>query len=439
MRHPPNLIWVHLLAAATALAAAQSAAAQDFAIMQATIVLGDGSEPIDEGTLLVRNGRVVAAGEAFAPPEGVRIIDGRNMWVTPGLFLPLTDLGLYDVEAVEQSNDREGNRSVFNAALDVAPAINSASEHIAVARAAGITRASVAAQPIGSIFAGQGALIDLGADRDAVTAGRAFQLVYLGEEGAAIAGGSRLTAHAAFRNALREAQALAANPDRDDDTLLNRPDAAALIPVVEGRQKLYVAVERASDIRSTLALREEFPKLDLVIFGASEGWLVASEIAAAGVPVITPGLADLPSSFERLAATQSNVGRMQEAGVKVALGGFTGTNNFPRYARHYAGNLVALSFVPGATGLSWGKAFAAISSIPAEISGMGKPGDQAGVFKPGAHGDVVMWDGDPLELGSAAVRVFIDGVEQPLESHQTRLRERYRDASEATLPKAYSW
>jgi imidazolonepropionase-like amidohydrolase len=431
---------VQLLAAGIALAGTAPAVAQDFAIMQTTVVLGDGSEPIDEGTVVVQGGRIAYAGRAAAPPEGIAIIDGRNMWVTPGLFLPLTDLGLYDVEGVEESNDRDGNRSVFNAALDVAPAINPASEHIAVGRAAGITRASVVAQPIGSIFAGQGALIDLGADRDAVTARRAFQMVYLGEEGAAIAGGSRLTAHAAFRNALREAQALAADPARTDDALLNRPDATALVAVVEGRQKLYVAVERASDISATLALREEFPKLDLVIFGASEGWLVAGEIAAAGVPVITPGLSDLPSSFEKLAATQSNVGRMRAAGVKVALGGFSGTNNFPRYARHYAGNLVGLSFVAGATGLSWGQAFAAISSVPAAISGMGpESGNVAGVLKPGAHGDVVIWDGDPLELSSAARRVFIDGVEQPLDSHQTRLRDRYRDPDEGTLPKAYSW
>ena len=425
-----------LFAACAASAMAHPAAAQDFAILDATIVIGDGGEPINGGAVVVRDGRIAAAGQRIAIPDGIPLINGRNLWVTPGLFLPLTDLGLYDIEAVDQSNDREAGRSVFNAALDVSPAINPASEHIAVGRASGITRASVVAQPIGSIFAGQGALIDLGADPAAVTARRAFQLVYLGEQGAALSGGSRITAQAIFRNALAEAQDLAGRGDRNDDTLLNRPDAAALIPVVEGRQKLYVAVERAADIRAVLALREEFPKLDLVIFGASEGWLVADAIAAAGVPVITPGLGDLPSSFERLAATQSNVGRMRAAGVKVALGGFSGTSNFPRYARHYAGNLVALSFVPGAAGLSWGQAFAAISSVPAAISGME---GETGVLRPGARGDLVIWDGDPLELSSAAVRVFIDGIEQPLESHQTRLRDRYRSPSEGELPKAYVW
>jgi imidazolonepropionase-like amidohydrolase len=88
------------------------------------------------------------------------------------------------------------------------------------------------------------------------------------------------------------------------------------------------------------------------------------------------------------------------------------------------------------TGLSWGQAFAAISSIPAEISGMG---GRAGVLAPNAAGDVVIWDGDPLELGAMPVRVFIDGVEQPLDNHQSRLKERYRDLDESALPKAYDW
>ncbi|MEQ8771734.1 MAG: amidohydrolase family protein, partial [Erythrobacter sp.] len=108
----------------------------------------------------------------------------------------------------------------------------------------------------------------------------------------------------------------------------------------------------------------------------------------------------------------------------------------PRRLPQYAGNLVALTRVPGASGLSWGQAFAAISSIPAEISGLG---GRAGVLAPGALGDIVIWDGDPLEVTSVPTRVFIEGVEQPMDSHQSRLRERYRDLDESELPKAYDW
>lgn len=420
---------------ALALALSAPATAQDFAVVDATVALGDGSAPIEHGTVVVRGGRIEAAGAGVAVPAGVETIDGRGKWVTPGLFSTLTDLGLWDVEAVDESNDTEADKAPFGAALDVAPAINPASEHVKVSRAGGVTRATVYGVPAGSIFAGQGALIDLGADPQPVTQARAFQFVTLGEGGGAIAGGSRVAAYAAFRNALAEAQALAASADRDSDVLLNRPDAAALIPVVRGELPLYVEAHRASDIRSVLALRSEFPQLRLVLVGATEGWMAAKEIAAAGVPVITEPLTDLPARFEQLGSTQSNVGRMVKAGVKVAIGGFKASNQ-PRYAPQQAGNLVALNSLPGATGLTWGEAFAAITSVPAAISGLG---GQAGVLKPGAIGDVVLWDGDPLELSSAPVKVYIDGVEQPLDSHQTRLRDRYRTPQEGALPKAYEW
>lgn len=447
------------LALALALAALP-AGAQDLAITNATIVTGDGSEPIENGTVVLRGGRVVAAGAGIAVPAGVETIDGSGAWVTPGLFASITNLGIYDVRAVSESNDVSADGSPFGAALDVSPVINPASQDVAISRAGGVTRASVTPEAGSTIFAGQGALIDLGADRTAVTTPRAFQYVELGERGARLAGGSRTSAHALLRNALLEAQRfgqggelvgrsereetrtfddlpidprLAGQGARDTDVLLTRFDAAALIPVVTGRQKLYVGVERAADILSMLALREEYPALDMVLVGASEGWLVADAIAAANVPVIAVALNDLPSRFEQLAATQSNVGRMVDAGVRVALGGYESSGDHPRTLPQQAGNLVALNGVPGATGLTWGEAFATISSAAAEIAGM----RGGGVLAPGAPGDVVVWDGDPLELGSAPVRVFIDGVEQPLTNHQTRLATRYRDLDESELPKAY--
>src|SRR5688572_2266296 len=149
-----------LLAASAAALLAAPLAAQDFAITGATLVLGDGGEPIANGTVVVRGGRVAAAGAGVSVPAGIEAIDGRGRWVTPGLFSALTDLGLWDVEAVGESNDTEADGSPFGAALDVTPAINPASEHVKVSRAGGVTRASVAGVPGGTIFAGQGAPID---------------------------------------------------------------------------------------------------------------------------------------------------------------------------------------------------------------------------------------------------------------------------------------
>ncbi|WP_374407523.1 amidohydrolase family protein [Pelagerythrobacter sp.] len=456
-----------LLAATPALAAviafASTASAQDFAITNATVATGDGSDPIENATVVVRGGKIVAAGANVQVPAGIPVSDGSGAWVTPGIFATVTDLGLWDVGAVQQSNDTRARSTPFSAALDAAPAVNPQSQHVKVSRAGGITRAAIAPGAASSIFAGQGAMIDLGDDPQAVRRPRAFQMIELGESGGRLAGGSRIAAHTLLRNALREAGSygedagLSGSPSRpadettgDDlpidprltgeeaerasDVLLTRFDAAALVPVVTGRQPLYVHVERAADIRTVLALPREFPRLQLVIVGASEGWLVADEIAAAGVPVIANALNDLPTQFEELAATQSNIGRMQAAGVKVAIN--AAAMEQPRYLPQFAGNLVALGKVPRAAGLTWGQALASITSIPAEISGYG---GRLGVLAPGAAGDVVVWDGDPLEVSSVPVRVYIDGVGQPMDSHQTGLRDRYRDLDTSELPKAYDW
>jgi Amidohydrolase family len=330
-----------------------------------------------------------------------------------------------------------------------------------------VTRALVAPNAGKSIFAGQGALIDTGADMDPITAPRRFQFVELGETGKDKAGGSRSSAHVLFRNALREAAELrryappleatgagrpteperpvVRNPNesrvygpdarRSEDVLLTRFDAAALVPVLQGRQYLLVHVERASDILAVLALKREFPSLKIVLVGVSEGWTVADRIARAGVPVIASAVNDLPASFEQLAATQSNVGRMRAAGVNVSIGMIDDSDTRNIFAeRQYAGNLVALQRIPGATGVSWGEALAMITSKPAQAVGLS---GEVGSLAPGRRADVVIWSGDPLEGSSAAEQVFIDGVRQPLDNHQTRLRDRYRDLSRRDLPEAY--
>ena len=442
---------------------ASPAIAQSVAITGGRVVLGDGSAPIDGGTVVINNGRVVAAGRGVAVPAGATVIDAQGRWVTPGIVAGFSRIGLVEVDAVNATNDISAANSPFSAAIDVAPAINPQSASIAVNRAAGVTRAIVAPGAARSIFAGQGALIDLGGDMQPLTRRRLFQFVELGEEGAQQAGGSRASAHVLLRNALREAGELRMpisgggaragqqenappedveeNPytigggERRDDVLLTRFDAAALVPVVRGQQFLLVHVERAADILQALALKREFPRLRLVLVGATEGWRVAREIQAAGVPVIANALNDLPASFEQLAATQSNIGRMQAAGVQVGIGMINDDEARQiRVSTQYAGNLVAIARVPGHTGLSWDDAFAAISSRPAEAFGLG---GEIGSLRPGRRGDVVIWSGDPLELSSNVEAVWIDGVRQSLDNRQTRLRDRYRDPVEGQLPNAY--
>lgn len=430
-----------LLIAAAMSAFAVPALAQTIAITGGTLAIGDGSEPVPNGTVVIANGKVVAAGANVAVPAGAKTIDARGKWVTPGLVSGYSRVGLVEVPGVSETNDSSARGLPFSAAIDVAPAINPLANPVAISRTAGVTRAVVVPQASGGIFAGQGAVIDLGADMSPITRARAFQYVEMGEEGASQAGGSRPAVYLQFRTMLREAQAYATAPasydGRSKDALLTHVDAEALVPVVNGAMPLLVHVESARDILAVLALKQAFPALRLILAGAAEGWMVASQIAAAKVPVIAGGLDDLPSAFEKLAATQSNVGRMVKAGVSVSMGLMDRDEGLQlRLATQQAGNMVALNKIPGATGLSWGQALRTITSAPAEAMGLG---DRIGSLQPGRAADVVLWDGDPLEMESAPVSVWIDGVEQPIDNRQTKLRDRYATPAEGALPKAYSW
>jgi imidazolonepropionase-like amidohydrolase len=451
---------------------ASAAPAQTIAITGGTVALGDGSDPIEGGTVVIRNGRVVAAGRGVAVPAGAQMVDATGKWVTPGIFAGFSRIGLAEVDAVGNTNDVSASNSPFSAAIDVAPAVNPRAAAISISRANGVTRALVAPSTGKSIFAGQGAIIDLGEDMQPITRARAFQFVEMGEAGSNDAGGSRAATFVLFRNALREArdlsrfsqgisssgaqreprandqrdlpleevpgpsqQMLGGNVSRGQDVLLTRFDAAALVPVLTGRQPLLVHVERASDILQVLGLRREFPNLKLVLVGATEGWTVADQIRQAGVPVIANALVNLPASFEQLAATQSNIGRMRAAGINVAMGTINeDETRMVQVTRQNAGNLVALTRVPGASGLSWGEALASITSRPAEVMGMG---GEIGSLRPGRRADVVVWSGDPLETTSVAQMVMIDGVQQPLDTRQTKLRDRYLTPGEKGMPKAY--
>ena len=109
-------------------------------------------------------------------------------------------------------------------------------------------------------------------------------------------------------------------------------------------------------------------------------------------------------------------------------------HRYPRTARLSESLREVIAEVPGAAGVSWGEALAMITSRPAQVIGMG---GKIGSLTGGAAGDVVIWSGDPLELASATEAVWIDGVRQPLESRQTKLRDRYQRLDRSALPEAY--
>ena len=373
-------------------------------------------------------------------PAGFTQVDATGKWVTPGVIAGISQIGTAEIGGNSSTNDLSARRSPGTAALDLDVALNPAETSIPVTRQEGVTAAIVGPAPGRTLFAGQGFVLSLGEGVTVPLRPRAFQYVAYGERGSDLSGGSRPAAWNELTNALEEAQRSVrgrkGERDLSQDPRLTPEDAEALTLVLRGAQPLLVRVDRASDIRQILKLPTMYPGLRLVLVSANEGWLVANEIARAGVPVITLGMQNRPENFEYLGATMSNVGRMVAAGVKVALGTPDLDASFqPRNLPHYAGNIVAQGRLPGGVGLSWDQAFATITRAPAEIFGLAGQG----VLKLGARADVVIWSGDPLELSTQTEKVFIAGVPQNLESRQTQLARRYLPGRDRTqLPEAYT-
>jgi imidazolonepropionase-like amidohydrolase len=188
-----------------------------------------------------------------------------------------------------------------------------------------------------------------------------------------------------------------------------------MVSVLDARVPFIVAANAEVDIRAALAIAAE-KKLSIAIAGGGEAWRLAKELAAAKVPVIIDPSDNIPRDLGALDVRDDNAALLAKAGVTVALSTL-GRPSDVRTLRQMAGLAVA-------NGLPWDKGLAAITTAPAQIYGAV---DQRGTLDRGAAGDLVVWSGDPLELTTRAEVVIIGGTVQSLETHQTRLRERYRN------------
>ena len=411
---------------------AVSGRAETVAIVGGTVHTMGAAGTIQGGTVLIQDGKVRAVGKDVQVPSGARRIDATGKVVTPGFMDSLSRLGLVEVSAVEGTADATVTDDHFTAAFDVVDAINPRSMLFPVTRIEGTTRAVVAPQAGESLIAGRGAVIHLGTSGEGGEGWllRAPALMYavLGEEGAQRAGGARGAAMLRLREALQDAQDYATNRQAFDrgerrGYALSRLDLEALQPVLRGELPLVVSVHRASDIEATLRLAKDF-RLKLMIYGGREAWIVAKQLAEAKVPVLIDPLANLPSSFEGLGSTLESPARLHQAGVTVAFA--TGDAHDVRNIRQAAGNAVSY-------GMPWDAALAAMTTVPARLWGLA---ESYGTLESGKDADVVVWDGDPLELTSFPTNVFIRGVEMPQDSRQLRLRDRYKDLPSA-MPPAY--
>ena len=445
-----------LLLASAACALAFPAAAETVAIVNARIEPVS-SAAIPSGTLVIKDGKIAALGASVQVPAGARVIDAKGGVVTPGLIAPSSNLGASEISGVRETRD-DGTGSALSAAFDISYAINPASTFLGLARDGGITSSAVTPVLSGTgggahehaddgvveemtagahgdgdppLFGGQAAFIRLKAGSpDIVEASKLAVTVSLGESGARSAGGSRGANLILIRSALEDARAFANRRAAFEqgatrDFGLSRLDLAALTPVVQGKTPLLIRVSRAADIRQALKLAAE-EKVKIVLEGVEEGWMVAAEIAKAGVPVILDPQADLTDSFETLGSRLDNAARLHAAGVAVAINGSRDFNNL-RQERLNAGLAVA-------NGLPYPAALAAVTMVPAKIWGQA---DKVGSLEVGKVADVVVWNGDPLETTSWPTAVLVGGVEQPKDGRHQQLKARYAASDQSGYPPAY--
>ena len=419
------------LAAAHGPALARSTTATT-AIVHATLYTLQDAQPLEDATVVIRDGKVQAVGAGLAPPAGTNVVDVEGRIVTPGLMSAGTQLGLVEVGSLADTRDYAVASGALGASFDVQYALNPNATTFDVALSDGLTRALT--YPEGSPvapFLGQAALLRLGSAEALLERPRVAMFVRVGGGAAAGAGGSRSASWSLLRNALEEARRYrpVAGVGSPRDQLLGRLDAEALQDVVQGRMPLAIVADRESDLRQVLRLHDD-TRLPVIVYGGAEAWRVAPALAARRIPVVLDPTLNLPASFDALGARLDNAALLHAAGVRVAfcVSAFFRTYNAGSGLRFGAGLAVA-------NGLPWIEGLRAMTSTPASIFGIDA---RYGRVRPGADADLVVWDGDPLEPATSAVRVWVRGVELPVDAtRQHALAERYSPVRKSEMPPAY--
>ena len=399
--------------------------ANDILIKGARIYTLTDAGIIENGDIYIKDGVIEAVGTGLDSEPDVNIIDANGMEVTPGLITAHSRLGLVEISAVSASVDVSTEDENYSASYNISSAINPSSSAIPHNRIHGLTHAVLAPSFGHHVFAGQGAVIRLYNSETSLINDSVAVYARFDSSAGEYAGGSRAAAYIKIRQALLDTQEFIENHEaimRGDWRKLSLPvhDLQALVPVVEGIKPLVITSHRASDIHTLIALKKEFV-LSMVIVGASEAWMVADELADANIAVIMDPMANLPSNFDRLGARLDSAARLQQAGVKLLFANFVSASSHnPYLARISAGNAVSY-------GMSKVEAIKALTLYPAETFGFA---DRFGSLEKGKAADLVIWDGDPLEVLSSADTVIINGEIIPMVSRSTRLRDRYRNLND---------
>lgn len=399
------------------------AAAQTIAITGGKVYPVSGP-PIENGTVVITNGKITAVGVNVPIPAGAQRIDATGKTVTPGFINASTQLGVQEISAVNNTRDMSARgKDNIAAAFTVWEGLNPNSVMLAPARKDGVT--SFVVIPTGGLVAGQAAFLDLvpGTTTDMIMKAPVAMVAEIGDPQSAGVD-SRGELIVKLRELLDDTKFFQTHRDAFDRAqtrpfAASRLDLQAMIPVIEGRLPLVVTVDRASDIDAAMRLAREF-NVKLIVSSGAEAWMVADRLAASRIPVLTGAMNNIPNGFAALGQRQENAGLLRKAGVAVALIGNAGGGDEEafnvRNLKVEAGNAVSY-------GMTWDDALRAVTLAPAEFFGVA---DRVGSLQAGREGNVVVWSGDPFEFTTRAEHVFVRGREYNEKTRQDLLIERYK-------------
>ncbi len=417
------------------LGAALFASDKDSFFLKGVTVFPVSSPKIDNTTLLVVDGKIADIG-AKSAPKGVRVIDGKGLQVYPGIINSATNIGLSEISSIRETNDT-GELGDFNPQLRAIVAINPETEHIPVVRANGIS--TVLTLPGGGGFGGGGTGVILGQaalihldgytyEEMEINRTAAYQMRFPTMQSRSFdfdtfqfSRGSFAESKRRFETQMQEIkrffseartymQAKAAKTPG----LKTNVRFEAMIPLFEGKAPLMVTASKEREILAAIKFAEE-EKVKIILADVREPGKATQEIAKKKIPCILGPVTQLPPEADMsYDFNYSLPSQLHKAGVKFAFGSFQN-----QFARNIAFEAASAS----SYGLPYDEALKAITLSAAEIWGIG---DKYGSIEKGKYADLLITNGDPLEVKTDIKMLFIQGRQQSLESKHTRLYDKYR-------------
>jgi imidazolonepropionase-like amidohydrolase len=423
-------------------ARAQSQPASVYAITHAKIFTLAGS-PIDNGTLIIRDGKIAAVGANVEVPSGAQVIDAKGLQVHPGLFDAITQMGLREIGAVSATVDsaETGN---YNPDVVAATAVSPSSEHIPVTRGSGITEVlAVPASGGLDFFGGRGII---GGQASAIhLAGWEIDEMLLKKSAAMVLNWPEIETEtfdfSTFTRKEKPYTEAKQEYDKQVNELTEWIERArhyaqamqkgsvskydrdlkleALAPVVRGELPVLVFANRSRDIRNAVEFCDK-QKLRMILAGGTEAYKVKDLLRSKDIPVILRPMLSLPLDEDDPYDRQlSQPAELAAAGVKFAIASFD--NSFARRLGQNAANAVA-------HGLSYDEALRAVTINPAQIFGLG---NQIGTLEQGKLANLIVTNGDPLELTTEVKYLFIKGQLASTNNRHKSLYEKYLNRPKA--------